>query len=296
MRGEDRNLDHGETRGLGSPPHARGGLDPLRAVGVVGWITPACAGRTGRGRGPGSGPTDHPRMRGEDDERQFNINPGGGSPPHARGGHPHIDLVARLDRITPACAGRTVWPDNATRILSDHPRMRGEDILAAVRVLLSSGSPPHARGGPRPTRRCGRRNRITPACAGRTRTAAEMYGIDSDHPRMRGEDEEPRPEAGPLEGSPPHARGGLRRVGQHQQRGRITPACAGRTCAVRRVCSGPSDHPRMRGEDTVPYGLYRGCLGSPPHARGGRVGGVGAGPEWGITPACAGRTLPDLGR
>ena len=71
---------------------------------------------------------------------------------------------------------------------------------------------------------------------------------------------------------------------------RITPACAGNTPTAFFFVLGIWDHPRMRGEYTLPTFVTVVLLGSPPHARGiRRIPAVSdAGP--GITPACAGNT------
>ena len=92
-------------------------------------------------------------------------------------------------------------------------------------------------------------DRITPACAGKTRMGSRRRRVGPDHPRMRGEDHPVDNKQAEEWGSPPHARGRLLdRVDDHARPG-ITPACAGKT-AVADV-GGPSgeDHPRMRGED-----------------------------------------------
>ena len=149
--------------------------------------------------------------------------------------------------------------------------MRGEDLLGDAKDIKA--------------------HRITPACAGKTRSARRAF-------RRR-------------RGSPPHARGrlpsitaasasdritpacagktllyyfGFELIGDHpRMRGedyrllpravraaRITPACAGKTDATN-VLPGPDgDHPRMRGEDATKPLLYLAISGSPPHARGRR--------------------------
>ena len=49
-------------------------------------------------------------------------------------------------------------------------------------------------------------------------------------------------------GSPPHARGkGTRYITRWLLEG-ITPACAGKSCIWRGLCTRRRDHPRMRGE------------------------------------------------
>ena len=114
----------------------------------------------------------------------------------------------------------------------------------------------------------------------------------SDHPRMRGEDSADRFPRGRIQGSPPHARG--RPVRDHGVRisGGITPACAGKTRQSEKRNRRFRDHPRMRGEDAEWLPRLSSPMGSPPHARGRlfRLGPIVA--RQGITPACAGKTIP----
>ena len=167
MRGEDATIGSSAFDSLGSPPHARGrrvlGAWPCQPPG----ITPACAGKTQapqRGAGPNAGspphargrlPTregenmtdlDHPRMRGEDPTNCANLLRGAGSPPHARGRPADTRWHRGGRRITPACAGKTIFRKLSNFLDEDHPRMRGEDVYGKCLRIFPLGSPPHARG------------------------------------------------------------------------------------------------------------------------------------------------------
>ena len=88
MRGEDVPTPLPRRRRRGSPPHARGRLQCIRAFAV-------CM-------------SDHPRMRGEDQFDHIPVKVREGSPPHARG---RLGVCAFKQfgvGITPACAGKTV--------------------------------------------------------------------------------------------------------------------------------------------------------------------------------------------
>ena len=93
-----------------------------------------------------------------------------------------------LDRITPACAGKTITPMHRGGHLPDRPRMRGEDAAAKDVTSKSAGSPPHARGRRRHCEREYNCSWITPACAGKTQFDQQGAHSLEDHPRMRGED------------------------------------------------------------------------------------------------------------
>ena len=171
----------------GSPPHARGRRHPRRDKPVKSRITPACAGKTPACFASMLNCWDHPRMR-EEDFRGFRRKLQNGG-------------------ITPACAGKTDRYKASTKMQADHPRMRGEDRFFLCFRAESQGSPPHARGRPSHLL-CGMlSHRITPACAGKTRSAHRESRRRRDHPRMRGEDYSYRCYINVLYGSPPHARG-----------------------------------------------------------------------------------------
>ena len=188
-------------------------------------------------------------MRGEDSTLNQVIDIPPGSPPHARGRRLLPYVRHFWSRITPACAGKTRSSTPQRRATPDHPRMRGEDGGIAVFGSGIDGSPPHARGRRAVEPRLPRHDRITPACAGKTRPEFHSWTYPRDHPRMRGEDFWHHLMSSNFSGSPPHARGRqvipkirLMRVG-------ITPACAGKTRDYRHQRRLEADHPRMRGED-----------------------------------------------
>ena len=170
--------------------------------------------------------------------------------------------------------------------------MRGEDFRRSARTPSGSGSPPHARGRPKQRPEPYGEHRITPACAGKTRASSGLGASAWDHPRMRGEDSAARRSLSKTRGSPPHARGRLRRLLRHADHPGITPACAGKT----HTCPCPSrrgtDHPRMRGEDALITIVHSSVKGSPPHARGRQHAERVFHALRRITPACAGKTRP----
>ena len=91
-------------------------------------------------------------------------------------------------RITPAYAGKSSYPPSLRATASDHPRVRGEEVLSILGSILGLGSPPRTRGRavltwwPCPARR------ITPAYAGKRRELALATRPGADHPRVRGEE------------------------------------------------------------------------------------------------------------
>ena len=209
-------------------------------------------------------------MRGEDDQPPVDKLAESGSPPHARGRRPAQGRRVQASGITPACAGKTALKALAYSDTADHPRMRGEDLLAVVPEIPEG--------------------RITPACAGKTPADSQSASASADHPRMRGEDPTGCPSTMWFPGSPPHARGRRPSSASLPLAARITPACAGKTGPPAVGPRANVDHPRMRGEDGMVELVDPRTSGSPPHARGRRERRRGRLRLRGITPACAGKT------
>ena len=96
-------------------------------------------------------------------------------------------LIAKVNGITPADAGKTKPTDGYILRKQDHPRGCGENVPIAMRTVLSLGSPPRMRGKQLVARGGLDRVRITPADAGKTkhkcRRANRRCGSP---PRMRG--------------------------------------------------------------------------------------------------------------
>ena len=65
-------------------------------------------------------------MRGEKEAVHGHTMAHKGSPPHARGKAEKAALYPCWHRITPACAGKSMFPDFPCQFIEDHPRMRGE--------------------------------------------------------------------------------------------------------------------------------------------------------------------------
>ena len=168
--------------------------------------------------------------------------------------------------------------------------MRGENLINLEFTELAQGSSPHARGKLQHQKILSRGLRLIPACAGKTLATPTVAPVHGAHPRMRGENRRPQNPRMIMDGSSPHARGKLRPPPRAPLRGRLIPACAGKTLATPTVAPVHGAHPRMRGENCS------GCLhclfndGSSPHARGKRSDVRGRDCGRRLIPACAGKT------
>ena len=171
-------------------------------------------------------------MRGEYSSKSVNLKAGMGSPPHTRGILRLEDLLLVAHGITPAYAGNTFFARRVAFVARDHPRIRGKCRVPRMSTLSPSGSPPHARGILSSKSKQFPANRITPACAGNTRSRPCRVRCSQDHPRIRGEYLKICRDRGGSGGSPPHTRGIPKSMQFFFPQRRITPACVGNTPAV----------------------------------------------------------------
>ena len=151
-----------------------------------------------------------------------------GSPPRGRGKVPVLLILLVYIGITPAWAGKRSTGPPLTQTTVDHPRVGGEKALRALNRWAAWGSPPRGRGKvDGPPAQVGR-GRITPAQAGKRKSATKETKGYEDHPRVGGEKCCSSLMRALWSGSPPRRRGkvhqhlcGLVGLG-------ITPAWAGK--------------------------------------------------------------------
>ena len=130
----------------GSPPRVRGKVPSVHKSGEIVGITPACAGkRCGLWRFSRHF-WDHPRVCGEKYAQGTDTDNEAGSPPRVRGKAGSLDAVKVLDRITPACAGKSGAKRGRSAAGRDHPRVCGEKASASPALSVPCGSPPRVRG------------------------------------------------------------------------------------------------------------------------------------------------------
>ena len=148
-------------------------------------------------------------MCGKNKGQRYFIEKYVGSPPRVREKPTCNCLLDVLDGITPACAGKTIYPFYFDFTIWDHPRVCGKNHELQHQCAGATGSPPRVREKPfaciDPKGFAG----ITPACAGKTGTTSAALNISWDHP--------------------PRVREKPARSHRLVVSRRITPACAGKT-------------------------------------------------------------------
>ena len=191
-----------------------------------------------------------------------------GSPPQVRGKPVGYHYTNGVDRITPAGAGKTLIPRIQPRCIWDHPRRCGENPACRISSRHESGSPPQVRGKRHIVLSGTNNPRITPAGAGKTRTAFCRYLGTKDHPRRCGENIEALPQIINSIGSPPQVRGKRSLKPASILSKGITPAGAGKTQIASLQGMNSLDHPRRCGENSSFSQPPRQNTGSPPQVRG----------------------------
>ena len=150
-----------------------------------------------------------------------------GSPPRVRGTENSVSLMARADRITPACAGNRQQDATVCTPTEDHPRVCGEQRIFAGHHAFTVGSPPRVRGTAGEGANFFHAFRITPACAGNRYKNFCYKSMNTDHPRVCGEQESVDISPSWIMGSPPRVRGTAKIIKLAKYYDGITPACAG---------------------------------------------------------------------
>ena len=274
----------------GSPPRVRGEVYAQKPISFTLGITPACAGRSYKKIVGLRDDEDHPRVCGEKLPESTRRTACEGSPPRVRGEDASLGDVPRVQRITPACAGRSNPTGAVLRKSRDHPRVCGEKRMKASEHQTYLGSPPRVRGEGPNNNMTRAAFGITPACAGRSRGFARGLFISKDHPRVCGEKSIRARDGAIRRGSPPRVRGEVKLVLKLLLPLRITPACAGRRNSRITLAQRIGDHPRVCGEKFLTISAKSHTRGSPPRVRGEDIEDSTVTMRKRITPACAGRS------
>ena len=229
----------------------RGRAPSLAVLGACIGITPAYAGKSRFRDSQPCRRRDHPRVCGEEIDRQGHHADDWGSPPRMRG----RATAQRTERtpagITPAYAGKRPAAWAGAWRTGDHPRVCGEELQQHGPGWWPWGSPPRMRG--RGLLLCCVPVfwRITPAYAGKSAAALHCADLTWDHPRVCGEKPSSNCCLLITSGSPPRMRGkGQFDTGVMGRVG-ITPAYAGKSCTVSVSQLASWDHPRVCGEKRI---------------------------------------------
>ena len=151
-----------------------------------------------------------------------------GSPPRGRGKGSTCPAGTLPPGITPAWAGKRAVYVSPLSSSQDHPRVGGEKVFFRLLRWYCLGSPPRGRGKGLSPWRFYLIVGITPAWAGKSRTAGYHGYRGQDHPRVGGEKDRMVDIYVGAGGSPPRGRGKVWCRREPPGNGGITPAWAGK--------------------------------------------------------------------
>ena len=174
--------------------------------------------------------------------------------------------------------------------MSAHPRVCGENTDDIDLNVIDEGSSPRVRGKPHDEHERLWRERLIPACAGKTFLPFMCVVWARAHPRVCGENVGTIEVARLTGGSSPRVRGKRGVTVDDQLLERLIPACAGKTGCATPIPTGAGAHPRVCGEneDVFPAGFL--LVGSSPRVRGKPRRLRTSRARGGLIPACAGKT------
>ena len=149
-----------------------------------------------------------------------------------------------------------------------HPRVCGEDCVMSALLSAETETPPRMRGRHFKAYARGHRSGNTPAYAGKTFGFAGAPELQKKHPRVCGEDSINSGFHRIFRETPPRMRGRRRFVKEKCFRKGNTPAYAGKTYEIWDELQKSEKHPRVCGEDSMPYQSMKICSETPPRMRG----------------------------
>ena len=193
-----------------------------------------------------------------------------GSSPRVRGKRVARLELATVDRLIPACAGKTGRPSRCGSGTAAHPRVCGENFRRPRSSSWPPGSSPRVRGKPSSSPASWPVSWLIPACAGKTRRRGGRPPGRSAHPRVCGENARKHFQRLLYFGSSPRVRGKPRRRNREPEHRGLIPACAGKTTTPTRWPWRTAAHPRVCGENGEEDVGGDAAVGSSPRVRGKR--------------------------
>ena len=191
-----------------------------------------------------------------------------GSSPLTRGAPDIVLGEGVIIGLIPAYAGRTTTHTRRVTACWAHPRLRGAHNFSSLEAFFKAGSSPLTRGALWLCVPLGKRDRLIPAYAGRTRRALTDRCGHRAHPRLRGAHDYFDLQVDELEGSSPLTRGALQPGQGVPLVLGLIPAYAGRTLKCNGLSINTGAHPRLRGAHDMLGVVERPAGGSSPLTRG----------------------------
>ena len=194
-----------------------------------------------------------------------------GSSPRGRGKPRRRPESHRRCRLIPAWAGKTCVCVRRSLSRRAHPRVGGENLTPAGRLVIDGGSSPRGRGKRDRDIRRRLQGRLIPAWAGKTRYRVRPRHRLGAHPRVGGENLARAVSVVRPGGSSPRGRGKQINIIVCINSTRLIPAWAGKTSTRTSINWLFTAHPRVGGENCWHEWTGRLSSGSSPRGRGKRL-------------------------
>ena len=249
--GEQVCVSHFVSCKPGSSPRVRGTVPSQDSVPPRPRFIPACAGNRVWQSQRIETETVHPRVCGEQLNRQYKGPGRDGSSPRVRGTVNTGGHRQELRRFIPACAGNRVRKSDTCLSGAVHPRVCGEQGLRSRSDTLAHGSSPRVRGTAVKRGPVFFPGRFIPACAGNSSRDNSSTTAPPVHPRVCGEQVLEVDDFAIPAGSSPRVRGTGSPSSAGAGEGRFIPACAGNRGMIIPRDFQDTVHPRVCGEQDL---------------------------------------------
>ena len=186
--GEDPQTLRTATVSRETPPRMRGRPVYVSIAARYARNTPAYAGKTAFCGNIQTFFKKHPRVCGEDRSILPRCSERIETPPRMRGRPLHLQASCAPAGNTPAYAGKTGEDLPQSTLNEKHPRVCGEDHIQSQSEIPVKETPPRMRGRLLWRFAFARKERNTPAYAGKTLKRLRIQPTKEKHPRVCGED------------------------------------------------------------------------------------------------------------
>ena len=249
MRGENWKTPNHRNQRPGTSPLAWGKRVLSRRWGCSPWNIPTCVGKTCSDFALCVRRPEHPHLRGENHVKKRRVYCMRGTSPLAWGKQQINSISDSENRNIPTCVGKTTMARGATSRFSEHPHLRGENIVNSCPERIETGTSPLAWGKLLCCLLDALTSRNIPTCVGKTVFRVTARRIVAEHPHLRGENLWTFRPSSISRGTSPLAWGKPAAKHPHPLKVRNIPTCVGKTACAAASPTHSTEHPHLRGEN-----------------------------------------------
>ena len=253
---------------VGTSPRAWGKLLITKNVIVIGRNIPTGVGKTRFAFLRPRKSTEHPHGRGENPIIVMSVYVRQGTSPRAWGKPCKIIMPFTATRNIPTGVGKTSRYFSISKVPTEHPHGRGENVASSILPARQKGTSPRAWGKPKPRPSFALLVRNIPTGVGKTPLRLEICLLCAEHPHGRGENTRITTDSEGRRGTSPRAWGKHPKSLHEDLVGRNIPTGVGKTGATSPFGRSTPEHPHGRGENSSMTLRNRRIAGTSPRAWG----------------------------